>query len=82
MRVPFAIYADFEALAAKIDTCLPDPTTSSTTNQTKFEACGYAYQVVCTNDNYSNHPSFTEVRKPQNISSMTCSKKKNILKTF
>ena len=32
MRVPFAMYADFEALAAKIDTCLPDPTTSSTTH--------------------------------------------------
>jgi hypothetical protein len=56
MRVPFAIYADFEALAAKIDTCLPDSTTSSTTHQTKFEACGYAYQVVCTNDNYSKPP--------------------------
>lgn len=56
MRVPFAIYADFEALATKIDTCLPDPTTSSTTHQTKFEACGYAYQVVCTNDNYSKPP--------------------------
>jgi hypothetical protein len=56
MRVPFAIYADFEALAAKIDTCLPDSTTSSTTHQTKFEACGYAYQVLCTNDNYSKPP--------------------------
>ena len=43
MRVPFAIYADFEASATKIDTCLPDPTTSSTTHQTKFDACGYAY---------------------------------------
>ena len=32
MRVPFAIYADFEASATKIDTCLPDPTTSSTTH--------------------------------------------------
>jgi len=56
MRVGFTIYADFEALARKIDTCLPDPNRSSTTHQTKFEACGYAYQVVCTNKNYTKPP--------------------------
>ena len=63
MRVPFAIYADFEASTTKINTCLPDPTTSSTIHQTKFEACGYAYQVVCTNDNYSKPPVFDRGEK-------------------
>lgn len=56
MRVGFTIYADFEALARKIDTCLPNPNTSSTTHQTKFDACGYAYQVICTNNNYTKPP--------------------------
>jgi len=56
MRVGFTIYADLEALTSKIDTYLPNPNISSTTHQTKFEACGYAYQVVCTNDNYTKPP--------------------------
>lgn len=53
MNVPFVIYADFEAFACKIDTCLPNPNMASTTHQMKYEACGYGYQVVCTNDNYT-----------------------------
>lgn len=56
MKVPFVIYADFEALACKMDTCSPNPNFSSTTHETKFEACGFAYQVVCTNDNYTKAP--------------------------
>ena len=50
------VYADFEALACKIDTCLPDPNIASTTHRTKFKACSYAYQVVCTNEKYSKPP--------------------------
>ncbi|XP_071138792.1 uncharacterized protein [Mytilus edulis] len=56
MKVPFVIYADFEALACKLDTCSPSPNSASTTHHTKFEACSYAYQVVCTNANYSKAP--------------------------
>lgn len=56
MKVPFVIYADFEALACKMDTCSPNPNFSSTTHETKFEACGFAYQVICTNDNYTKAP--------------------------
>lgn len=56
IRVPFVIYADFEALATKYDTCLPNPDKSSTTHQTIFDPCGYAYQVVCANDKYSKPP--------------------------
>lgn len=53
MRVPFVIYADFECYARKIDTCHPNPDESSTTHTTKFEACGYSYVVVSSNDKYS-----------------------------
>lgn len=56
IRVPFVIYADFEALATKYDSCLPNPNKSSTTHQTIFDPCGYAYQVVCANDKYSKPP--------------------------
>ena len=53
MRVPFVIYADFECYAKKVDTCLPNPNKASTTHQTKFDACGYSYVVVSSNDKYS-----------------------------
>lgn len=56
MRISFVIYADFESITRKIDTCLPSPNVSSTTPHTKFEACGYAYKVVCSNDKYSKPP--------------------------
>ena len=53
LKVPFCIYADFECFARKIDTCLPDPAKSSTTNKTMFEACSFGYKVVCTDDRYT-----------------------------
>lgn len=56
MRVPFVIYCDFETLVRKVDTCSPDPKTSSTTHETHFDPCGYAYQVVCTNSKYTKPP--------------------------
>jgi lipopolysaccharide biosynthesis protein len=53
MHIPFVIYADFECYARKIDTCHHNPDESSTTDTTKFEACGYSYVVVSSNDKYS-----------------------------
>ena len=55
-RVPFVIYADFECYAKKMDGCTPNSNSSSTTHQTKFEACGYSYVVVSSNDKYSKPP--------------------------
>lgn len=39
LRVPFCIYADFEAFPKDVETCYPDPNKSSITCNTKFEAC-------------------------------------------
>ena len=55
-RVPFVIYADFECYAKKIDICHPNPEHTSTTQTTKFEACGYSYVVVCSNGKYTKSP--------------------------
>jgi len=45
MKVPFVIYADFEALVRKIPVCEREQT--STTEKTEWhEAYGYAYRVV------------------------------------
>ena len=49
MKVPFVIYADFEALVRKILGCERGPEREQTSNTEKtewHEACGYAYRVV------------------------------------
>jgi len=56
MRVPFVIYCDFEAFAIKVDTCLPNPSTSNTTAILSYEACGYGYQVVSSDPRYTKPP--------------------------
>lgn len=56
IRVPFVVYADFEYYARKLENCEPDQNKPSTTHKTKFEACGYSYVVVSSNDKYSKPP--------------------------
>ena len=49
MKVPYVIYADFEALVRKILGCERGPEREQTSNTEKtewHEACGYAYRVV------------------------------------
>lgn len=56
IRVPFVIYADFECYAKPIHNAYPNPANSSTTHTKKFEACGYSYIVVSSNDKYTKQP--------------------------
>lgn len=67
LRVPFVIYCDFETLVQKIDTCVPDPQISSTTLEAYFNPCGYAYQVVCTNPNYTKPPVVHRGKSGENV---------------
>lgn len=76
MRVPFVIYGDFEAFALKVDTCLPNPSTSNTTTIASYEACGYGYQVVSSDPRHTKPPAIYRGRMQLNISSKTCSKRK------
>ena len=47
MKVPYVIYADFEAILHKIQGCERGPESKSYTEKIKkHEACGYAYKVV------------------------------------
>lgn len=57
MMVLFVIYCDFEAFSQKIDTCIPNPSTSNTTTMIDFEACGYGYKVVCCVDERYTKPT-------------------------
>ena len=57
MKVPYVIYADFEALIRKIPLCKQkEGIKESFTGKTEWqEACGYAYSVV-TNDGLTSIP--------------------------
>ena len=47
IRVPFVIYADFEAITEKISTCQPNDNKSYTKAYQKHTDCGFCYKVVC-----------------------------------
>ena len=52
--VTFVIYADFEAITEKIDSCLPPDQKSYTSTYQSHRACSYGYKVICHADqNYS-----------------------------
>ena len=56
LPVPFAIYADFEAITEKIDSCQPSDGQSYTRSYQSHKACGYGYKLVCRYDNTFSKP--------------------------
>ena len=46
MKAPYVVYADFECVLIKIDTCEPDNKRSFTVKTEKHEPCGFSYLVV------------------------------------
>ena len=47
MRVPFAVYADFEAFPESISTCSPDNDESYTNQYQKHKPCSFSYYIKC-----------------------------------
>ena len=56
LPAPFVIYADFEALTQKMDSCQPDDNKAYTEKYQKHVDCGYAYKLVCFYDDKFNKP--------------------------
>ena len=56
LPVPFVIYADFEALTKKIDSCQPNDNKSYSEKYQKHIDCSYAYKVVCCYDDKFTKP--------------------------
>ena len=54
--VPFVIYADFEAITEKIDSCLPPDQKSYISTYQSHRACSYGYKVVCHVDQSYSKP--------------------------
>ena len=56
LPVPFVIYADFEAITEKVDSCQPSDKKSYTEAHQKHTDCGYGYKVVCCYDDEYSKP--------------------------
>ena len=50
MRVPFVVYADFEAFTEGIHTCSPNDDSSYTKQYQKHRPCGFCYYIKCFDD--------------------------------
>ena len=46
MKAPYSVYADFECILRRIDTCEPDNKKSFTVKTEEHEPCGFSYVVV------------------------------------
>ncbi|PFX30449.1 hypothetical protein AWC38_SpisGene4800 [Stylophora pistillata] len=55
-RLPFVIYADFEAITEKIHGCQPSDKKSFIEAYQKHTDCGYGYKVVCCYDDKYTKP--------------------------
>ena len=56
LPAPFVIYADFEAITEKIDSCVPPDGKSYTSTYQSHKACAYGYKLVCRYDNKYSKP--------------------------
>lgn len=57
LPIPFVIYADFEAINQKVDSCLPSDQKSYTQTYQKHKACGFGYKVICHYDKTYSKPA-------------------------
>lgn len=69
MRVPFIVYADFEAFIKPIDTCQPNPSESYTKQYQKHTPSSFCYKIKCFDDNiYKCDPvTFTAKREDDDV---------------
>lgn len=60
LKLPFVIYADFEAFLKPIATCEPPPDMSHTVNVRKHEVYSFGYYIKCSyNDKFSKYRTYT-----------------------
>ena len=57
LPVPFVVYADFEAITEKIDSCSPPQHKSYTQAYQKHKPSGFGYKVVCHSDKKYSKPA-------------------------
>ena len=56
IKVPFVVYADFEAFTEEISTCEPNDKKSFTQKYQRHRPSGFCYKLVCFDERYNQKP--------------------------
>ena len=56
IKVPFVVYADFEAFTEEISTCEPNDKKSFTQKYQRHRPSGFCYKIVCFDERYNQKP--------------------------
>ena len=56
IKVPFVVYADFEAFTEEISTCEPNEKNSFTKKYQRHRPSGFCYKIVCFDEKYNPKP--------------------------
>ena len=62
IKVPFVVYADFEAFTEEIPTCEPNEKKSFTKKYQKHRPSGFCYKIVCLDEKYSPKPVLSRAK--------------------
>ena len=54
LKAPFALYADFESLLIKVQSCQNNPEKSYTERKAEYEPSGYSLGLICSFDSTKN----------------------------
>ena len=68
MKVPFVVYADFEAFTEEISTCEPNQKFSFTQKYQRHQPSGFCYKIVCFDERYNQKPVSSGQRVKMKIS--------------
>jgi hypothetical protein len=83
LRVPFAVYADFESLIKPIDTCKADPRGSYTNTCQKHILSSFCYKIVTTDNSHKGDlVSFTAVNRSEDVAQIFMEKLQKDIKRW
>ena len=70
IKVPFVVYADFEAFTEEIPTCEQNEKFSFTQKYQKHKPSGFCYKIVCFDERYNQKPVLFRAQSDEDISAI------------
>ena len=67
IKVPFVVYADFEAFTEEISTCEPNEKKSFTKKYQRHRPSGFCYKIVCFDEKYNPKPVLFRAKSGEDI---------------
>ena len=70
IKVPFVVYADFEAFTEEIPTCEQNEKFSFTQKYQRHKPSGFCYKIVCFDEKYNQKPVLFRAQSDEDISAI------------